>query len=271
MDNKRIEELKFIAQEVQKDVLRMVGLARSGPFETSMAAANLLVYLYWEELLLVPETPRREDRDRFVMDLPAAVPALYAVLARRGYFEREHLWHYRRLGAMLQALPDYRRTPGIDAPCVTAEPALAMASALAGALRRGADSPRVVIMTDESAFPSKVFAEELRFAGRAFASNLIMIALSRKADAGSRCENEKLLGSCGWQTRTANSEDWLSLEAAFSSFDYSAAAPKALLVFANAELGLFVTDAAKRSPAHVLSMGELDQALEELEVKSNER
>ena len=101
MDDKRIEELKSIAAEVRKDILRMVGLARSGPFETSISAADLLVYLYWEELLLVPAEPRREDRDRFVTDIPAAVPALYAVLARRGFFEREHLWHYRRLGAML--------------------------------------------------------------------------------------------------------------------------------------------------------------------------
>ena len=125
MDNKRIEELKSIAAEVRKDVLRMVGLARSGPFETSISAAGLLVYLYWEELLLIPSEPSRRDRDRFITDIPAAIPALYAVLARRGFFEREHLWHYRRLGAMLQALPDFKRTPGIDAPCLTVQPAVA--------------------------------------------------------------------------------------------------------------------------------------------------
>ena len=119
MDDKRIEELKNISAEVRKDVLRMVGMARSGPYETPLAIASLLVYLYWEELALIPSEPRREDRDRFVLGMPRAVPALYAALARRGFFEREHLWHYRRLGAMLQALPDFRRIPGLDAPCLT--------------------------------------------------------------------------------------------------------------------------------------------------------
>ena len=60
MDDKRIEELKNISAEVRKDVLRMVGMARSGPYETPLAIASLLVYLYWEELALIPSEPRRE-------------------------------------------------------------------------------------------------------------------------------------------------------------------------------------------------------------------
>ncbi len=74
-----------------------------------------------EEMLLLAHTPKRNDRDRFILGTEDGVPALYSILARRGYYGREELWNYRRLGAMLQALPDFRRTPGIDAPCVTSE------------------------------------------------------------------------------------------------------------------------------------------------------
>ena len=48
MDEKRAEELRAFSSEVQKDILRMVGVARSGPFEISMTTADLLVYLYWK-------------------------------------------------------------------------------------------------------------------------------------------------------------------------------------------------------------------------------
>ena len=70
MDERRIEELKYISSEVRKDILRMVGMARSGPYETPLATASLLVYLYWEELVLIPAEPRRDDRDRFVLGMP---------------------------------------------------------------------------------------------------------------------------------------------------------------------------------------------------------
>ncbi|MCQ4763424.1 hypothetical protein [Cloacibacillus evryensis] len=273
MDDKRIEELKSIAAEVRKDILRMVGLARSGPFETSISAADLLVYLYWEELLLVPAEPRREDRDRFVTDIPAAVPALYAVLARRGFFEREHLWHYRRLGAMLQALPDFKRTPGIDAPCLAVQPAVAMAAALAEELAGKEGKPRVVFLTADLSFESEEFIGEMKYIGRRRIPNLLTVIASRgaEADGGSRIseDNMETLSSCGWRVRRAVSEDFRSLEEACDSFDYSGGGPKALFVSTVGELGLSVSDAGRSEAAHSLSMSELDQALEELEVKSN--
>ena len=190
MDDKRIEELKNISAEVRKDVLRMVGMARSGPYETPLAIASLLVYLYWEELALIPSEPRREDRDRFVLGMPRAVPALYAALARRGFFEREHLWHYRRLGAMLQALPDFRRIPGLDAPCLTVQPSLATAAALAEGLARRSFRPRVVFLVSERAFRSEEFAEEAaRVAGEPL-PNLFMIV---RVKGGLRAPAPRLL------------------------------------------------------------------------------
>lgn len=264
MDDKRTEELKNISAEVRKDVLRMAGMARSGPYETPLALASLLVYLYWEELVLVPSEPRREDRDRFVLGMPQAVPALYAALARRGFFEREHLWHYRRLGAMLQALPDFRRIPGMDAPCLTVNPSIAMAAALAGALSRRSFMPRVVFLVSETAFRSDEFAEEAaRLAGEPV-PNLFMTVVSHDgfSPARSACS--------GWDAREAAAEDFSALEAACGSFDFSSGAPKALFVTARGGSGLSLFSAESADGGHSLSLGELDQALEELEVRSDE-
>ena len=263
MDERRIEELKYISSEVRKDVLRMVGMARSGPYETPLATASLLVYLYWEELVLIPAEPRRDDRDRFVLGMPEAVPALYAALARRGFFEREHLWHYRRLGAMLQAHPDFRRIPGMDAPCFTVQPSLSAAAALAGELSRRSFKPRVAFLVSENAFCSDEFAEEAARAAEEPIPNLFMIVVSKQNGVSG-------ISACsGWDVRGAVADDFDSLESACASLDFSSGAPKALFVSARGggipRFGLEPEDGA-----HSLSLGELDQALEELEVRSDE-
>lgn len=264
MDDKRIEELKNISAEVRKDVLRMVGMARSGPYETPLAIASLLVYLYWEELALIPSEPRREDRDRFVLGMPRAVPALYAALARRGFFEREHLWHYRRLGAMLQALPDFRRIPGLDAPCLTVQPSLATAAALAEGLARRSFRPRVVFLVSERAFRSEEFAEEAARAAGEPLPNLFMIVASKDGFELPR------RACSGWDCREAAADDFASLESACASFDFSSGGPKALFAAARGGSGLSLFGEEPSDGGHSLSLGELDQALEELEVRSNE-
>ncbi len=264
MDDKRIEELKNISAEVRKDVLRMVGMARSGPYEAPLALASLLVYLYWEELVLIPSEPLREDRDRFVLGMPQAVPALYAALARRGFFEREHLWHYRRLGAMLQALPDFRRIPGLDAPCLTVQPSIAMAASFAESLVSRSFRPRVVFLVSGAGFHSDEFAVEAARVAREPIPNLVMIVVSHDGFSAARsvCSD--------WDAREASAEDFSSLEAACGSFDFSSGAPKALFVTALGGSGLSLFGAEPADEGHLLSLGELDQALEELEVRSNE-
>lgn len=262
----RIEELESIAAEVRKDILRMVGFARSGPFEVPFMTAPLLVYFYWEELLIIPSDPLRGDRDRFILGMPSAVPALYAVLARRGFFEREHLWHYRRLGAMLQASPEFNRTPGIDAPSLTVVPAVAMAGVMAQELLRQDGKPRVVFMTSLRSVQSDEFVEEAEKLGEKSIPNLLLVAVGPSSDdnKGTACQ----LSSFGWETADADSNDFDSIEAACASFDFSRGKPKAILAFAGESSGTpFLSH--EFSEQHTLSLGELDQALEELEVKSD--
>ena len=241
----------------------MVGMARSGLFETPLAMASLLVYLYWEELVLITAEPRRKDRDRFILGMPEAVSTLYATLARRGFFEREHLWHYRRLGAMLQEHPDFHRIPGMDAPCLNVQPSLAMAASLAGELSRRSFKPRVLFLVSDKAFQCDEFAEEaVRTAKEKNLPNLMMIVVSRGdcTQAKAACTN--------WDRRDATAEDFNSLEAACDSFDFSRGAPKAL--FVDSARGADISLLGSSKEGRQLSMGELDQALEELEVRSNE-
>ena len=74
----------------------------------------------------------------------------------------------------------------------------------------------------------------------------------------------------GWDCREAAADDFASLESACASFDFSSGGPKALFAAARGGSGLSLFGEEPADGGHSLSLGELDQALEELEVRSNE-
>lgn len=107
-------ELKAIAKEVRIDIIKSVSEAKSGHPGGSLSAADILTVLYFDAMNIDPANPKWEDRDRFVLSKGHGAPALYAVLAERGYFPKEELLKLRKFGAMLQGHPDMKKTPGVD-------------------------------------------------------------------------------------------------------------------------------------------------------------
>lgn len=108
------KDLKEVAKQVRCDVLRMIHQAGSGHPGGSLSIVEILVALYFEVMHIDPKNPQWKDRDRFILSKGHACPALYSVLARKGYFELVHLSTLRRFGSLLQGHPDSKRTPGIE-------------------------------------------------------------------------------------------------------------------------------------------------------------
>lgn len=88
--------------------------AHSGHPGGSLSAADILTYLYFEEMNIDPKNPKKADRDRFVLSKGHAAPGLYSTLAERGYFGKEELKGLRHVGCFLQGHPDMKHTPGVD-------------------------------------------------------------------------------------------------------------------------------------------------------------
>ena len=107
-------ELKKTANEVRKNIVTAVYHAHSGHPGGSLSAADILTYLYFEEMNIDPRNPKKADRDSFVLSKGHAAPGWYSVLAERGYFDKEELKGLRHVGCFLQGHPDMKHTPGVD-------------------------------------------------------------------------------------------------------------------------------------------------------------
>ena len=103
-----------LAQAVRWDIIEMIYRAGMGHPGSSLSCVEILVALYLGGVMNVdPQNPDWPERDRFVLSKGHASPALYSVLARRGFFPRETLSTFRKTGSMLTAYPDMS-TPGVD-------------------------------------------------------------------------------------------------------------------------------------------------------------
>lgn len=109
-----VETLENIANEIRKRVIEQVYLAKSGHPGGSLSCADILSVLYFNQMNIDPKKPDDMNRDRFVLSKGHCSPALYATLARKGYFDKEDLKVFRKLDSNLQGHPDMNKVPGVD-------------------------------------------------------------------------------------------------------------------------------------------------------------
>lgn len=114
MDKKRIIELSVIANKVRKNALCAVHSAKSGHPGGSLSIADLLTLLYFEVMNTDPKNPKWEDRDRLVLSKGHTAPALYGVLAEKGFIPKEDIPTFRHIDSYLQGHPDMNKVPGVD-------------------------------------------------------------------------------------------------------------------------------------------------------------
>lgn len=108
------KELQKTALKVRMGIIEGVHAAKSGHPGGSLSCTEILTYLYFKQMNIDPKNPKMDNRDRFVLSKGHAAPALYAVLAERGFFDTELLKNLRQPGCILQGHPDMKHIPGVD-------------------------------------------------------------------------------------------------------------------------------------------------------------
>ncbi|HZK72314.1 MAG TPA: transketolase [Clostridia bacterium] len=115
MDNSKLKQLKITSAKVRRHIIDAVYNASSGHPGGSLGIADILTVLYNEVLNIDPSNPKMENRDRFVLSKGHCSPALYGILAEKGYFPKKEILKFRKIDSYLQGHPDSKKVPGVDA------------------------------------------------------------------------------------------------------------------------------------------------------------
>jgi transketolase len=108
------KQLKIKACNVRIGIIEAVYSAKSGHPGGSLSIADILTYLYFHQMNVDSQNPKWENRDRLVLSKGHVAPALYSVLAQKGFFPVETLKTLRKSDSILQGHPSMKMTPGVD-------------------------------------------------------------------------------------------------------------------------------------------------------------
>ncbi|MBP5772850.1 MAG: transketolase [Eubacterium sp.] len=168
-------ELQSIANEVRKNIIVATHAAKSGHPGGSLSCADMLTYLYFEEMNVDPKNPDNPDRDRFVLSKGHSAPALYAVLAERGFIPKEDLDSLRKPDSYLQGHPDMKHTPGVDMSSGSLGQGVSTAVGMALAAKLDGKSYRTYTVLGDGEIEEGQVWEAAMFAGHRKLDNLVFI------------------------------------------------------------------------------------------------
>ena len=237
MNEAKIQELKKLATEVRLGILEGVHAAASGHPGGSLSIADILTYLYFEEMNVDPKNPKWEDRDRFVLSKGHCAPALYTVLALKGFFPREEIANLRQIDSFLQGHPDMKHTPGVDMTTGSLGLGISCACGMALAAKiDGKDYRTYTILGDGESEEGQVW-EACMFAAHYKLDNLCVIVDwnglqidGAITDVMNPTPHDKKLEAFGFNVVVADAHDFDELEAAFNNAKACKGKPTAIIV-----------------------------------------
>ena len=168
-------ELEKKANEVRQSIVTALHSAKSGHPGGSLSAADIMTYLYFEEMNVDPKNPKMADRDRFVLSKGHVAPALYSVLAHKGYFPIEDLVTLRHTGSYLQGHPDMKHIPGVDMSAGSLGQGLSCAVGMAQAGKMDDKDYQVYAMCGDGEIQEGQIWEAAMWAGAHHLDNLTVI------------------------------------------------------------------------------------------------
>ncbi len=169
------KELRIAACKARMGVIESTHAAKCGHPGGSLGAVDVLTYLYFKEMNIDPARPEMPDRDRFVLSKGHNAPALYAVLAQRGFFPVEDLKTLRQIGSYLQGHPNMLSVPGVDMSTGSLGQGVSAAAGMALAAKHMGKPCRVYTLLGDGEIAEGEVWEALMFSGHYKLDNLCVI------------------------------------------------------------------------------------------------
>ena len=221
MDAALEKQLKITACKVRLGIIEGVHAAKSGHPGGSLSCADILTYLYFCEMNIDPENPKMENRDRFVLSKGHAAPALYSVLAERGFFDMELMKTLRHPGSILQGHPDMNKTPGVDMSTGSLGQGISAAVGMALSSKHFGGGYRVFTVLGDGEIEEGQVWEAAMFASNKKLSNLTAFIDYNNLQIDGTIEEvnsaapiDKKFEAFGWHTITINGNDFAEIEKA---------------------------------------------------------
>lgn len=235
-DDTTLAALERTATRLRIDVLEMITAAGSGHPGGSLSALDLIVALYGTTLTHDAKSPESPDRDRFILSKGHGVPALYAVLAEHGYFDRALLPTLRKLGSPLQGHPVKGMLPGIEACTGSLGQGLSIAVGAAIGARMDAKAFRAFCLMGDGEIQEGQVWEAAMSAGKLGLDNLVGILDFNKAQIDGLVSDvmplepiEAKWQSFGWKTRRIDGHDFRQILDALAWASTREGAPKLIV------------------------------------------
>lgn len=172
MNKPSFEELEKTANDIRKDIIKMLLAAGSGHSAGPLGMADVFTALYFNIMHHDPQNPDWEDRDRLILSCGHIVPVRYVTMAHAGYFPISELKTLRKLGSRLQGHPERKRLPGAETTSGPLGSGLAQATGVAYASRMDGKRFRVFCICSDGEHDEGNHWEAVMFAGNNKLSNL---------------------------------------------------------------------------------------------------
>ena len=278
MDGTTKKCLQVNACKIRKGIIEGVYNAKSGHPGGSLSIADLLTYLYFEKMNVNSSDPEDPDRDRFVLSKGHCAPALYAVLALKGYFSDKELKSLRHIGAMLQGHPCIH-TKGIDMSSGSLGQGISAACGMALAGKLDGKSYKVYTVLGDGEIEEGQVWEAAMFAAHKNLDNLIAVVdnngLQIDGPISEVCSPEPITDkftAFGWHVITMDAHDFDSIEKAFAEAETISGKPVAIIQKSIKGKGVSFMEnqvswhgSAPNKEQYEQAMKELDAQLKELE------
>jgi transketolase len=175
---------------------------------SASSTLDVLYVLYEHVLRVDPGNPGWDERDRFLLSKGHGPMAFYAVLARKGFFDRAELPRFLRSDGRLGGHPDRLQVPGVEVSTGSLGHGLPMAVGVAYALRaKGLDDRRVVVLTGDAELNEGTNWEAILHAGARGLANLTLVVVDNRSSSVAMGDIAAKLAAFGWDAVTVDGRD----------------------------------------------------------------
>ena len=273
------KQLKIKACKARMGIIEGVFNAKSGHPGGSLSCVDILTYLYFNHMNIDPQNPKAEDRDRFVLSKGHAAPALYSVLALRGFFPVENLKTLRKSDSMLQGHPSIQYTPGVDMSTGSLGQGISAACGMALGAKLSGKTNRVYTVLGDGEIQEGQVWEAAKFAAAKGLDNLVAVVDNNGlqidgsiAEVNSPYPIAEKFKAFGWNVIEISAHSFDEIDAAFNAAAEFKGKPSAIIATSVKGKGVsFMEDqcswhgTAPNAEQYEQAMSELTQALNELE------